>query len=81
MPKIEPKEKRLVAIVSGALGVVIVVATILTLILFRGVTLPFQWDQLLTLGLIISLFQPATVEYLDLRWQRGIDKNIPGLLR
>jgi flagellar protein FlaJ len=81
MPKIEPKEKRLVAIVSGALGVVIVVATILTLILFRGVTLPFQWDQLLTLGLIISLFPPATVEYLDLRWQRGIDKNIPGLLR
>jgi flagellar protein FlaJ len=44
-------------------------------------SLPLQWDQLLVLGLIISLFPAAGVEYLDLRWQRGIDKNIPRLLR
>ena len=81
MPKIEPSEKRLVAIVSGVLGAVWVVATIATLILFRGVTLPLQWDQLLVVGLIISLFPPAAVQYLDARWQRGIDKNIPRLLR
>jgi archaeal flagellar protein FlaJ len=81
MPKIEPNEKRLVAIVSGALGALIVIATFATLILFRGITLPLQWDQLLVLGMIISLFPPAAVEYLDLKWQRGIDKNIPRLLR
>lgn len=81
MPKIEPREKRLVAIVSGSLGALIVIATIATLILFRGVTLPLKWDQLLVFGLIICLFPPATVEYLDLRWQRGIDRNIPRLLR
>jgi flagellar protein FlaJ len=81
MPKIEPKEKRLVAIVSVALGVTMLVATIATLILFLGVTLPLQWDRLLIVGLMIALFPPATVEYLDLRWQRGIDKNIPSLLR
>jgi flagellar protein FlaJ len=44
-------------------------------------SLPLQWDRLIVLALIISLFPPATVEYLDLRWQRGIDKNIPRLLR
>ena len=81
MPKIAPKEKRLVLIVSSALGAVWVVATIATLILFRGVKLPLQWDQLLVVGLTISLFPPAAVEYLDTRWQRGIDKNIPRLLR
>jgi len=81
MPKIEPKEKRLVTIVSVALGVTMLVATIATLILFPGVTLPLQWDRLLIVGLMIALFPPATVEYLDLRWQRGIDKNIPSLLR
>jgi flagellar protein FlaJ len=42
---------------------------------------PLRWDQLLVFGLIVALFPPATVEYLDLRWQRGIDKNIPRLLR
>ncbi|HXX72956.1 MAG TPA: hypothetical protein VEI80_04610, partial [Candidatus Acidoferrales bacterium] len=81
MPKIEPKEKRLVAIVSVALGITMLVATIATLILFPSVTLPLQWDRLLIVGLMIALFPPATVEYLDLRWQRGIDKNIPSLLR
>ena len=44
-------------------------------------SLPLQWDRLIVLGLIISLFPPAAVEYLDLRWQRGIDKNLPRLLR
>ena len=81
MPKIEPNEKRLVAIVSGTLGALIVIATIASLILFRGRALPLQWDQLLVVGMIISLFPPAAVEYLDLKWQRGIDKNIPRLLR
>ena len=81
MPKIEPREKRLVAIVSATLGVVFLIATIVSLILFRDVTLPLTWDRMLVVGLMISLFPPATVEYLDLRWQRGIDRNIPRLLR
>jgi flagellar protein FlaJ len=81
MPKIQSKEKQLVAIVSGTLGALIVIVTVASLILFRGITLPLQWDQLLVVGMIISLFPPAAVEYLDLKWQRGIDKNIPRLLR
>jgi flagellar protein FlaJ len=81
MPKIEPKEKKLVAIVSVALGVVITIATVIAAFILRFQNMPFDWDQMLVLGLIVMVFPPAAIEYLDLRWQRGIDKNIPRLLR
>lgn len=81
MPKIDPKEKNLVAIVSVTLGVVMAIATIVAFFVLRFQNMPFTWDQLLILGMIIAVFPPASVEYLDLRWQRGIDQNIPRLLR
>jgi flagellar protein FlaJ len=81
LPKIEPKEKNLVAIVSVILGVVMVVATIVSVFILQFQNLPFTWDQLIILGIIVAIFPPATIEYLDLRWERGIDKNIPRLLR
>ncbi len=79
MPKIERSEKRIVAVASVAIGVVMTVAVLVSLILHMN--LPLQWDRLLVFGLIIALFPPAVVEYLDVRWERGIDKNIPRLLR
>jgi len=81
MPKIDPGEKQLVAIVSVALGVIMAVATLLAVFVFNFQNLPLDWDQLIILGLIIAVFPPAIVEYLDLSWQRAIDKNIPRLLR
>jgi flagellar protein FlaJ len=81
MPKIEPKEKKLVAIVSIVLGVVITIATIVAAFVLRFQNMPFDWDQMLVIALIVMVFPPAAIEYLDLRWQRGIDKNIPRLLR
>jgi flagellar protein FlaJ len=80
MPRIEPNEKRIVGVVSAALGVLMAVAALLGAFVLH-LNLLLQWDRLLVLGLIISLFPAAGVEYLDLRWQRGIDKNIPRLLR
>jgi len=81
LPKIEPKEKKLVAIVSVSLGVIMAILSLLAYFLFHFQGLPFDWDQLLILSLIVAIFPPAVVEYLDLQWQRGIDKNIPRLLR
>jgi flagellar protein FlaJ len=81
MPKIEPGEKQLVAIVSVALGVTVAAATLLAVFVYRFQNLPLDWDQLIILGLIIAVFPPAIVEHLDLSWERGIDKNIPRLLR
>jgi hypothetical protein len=77
MPKIDPKEKTLVAIVSVALGIVMAIATLVAAFILRLQNMPFTWDQMLILGITIAVFPPAVVEYLDLRWQRGIDKNIP----
>jgi len=81
MPKIDPKEKRLLAIVSIALGLIVAFIGIASAFLFRLQNLPLEWDQMVVLGLIVGMFPPAIVEYLDLRWERGIDKNIPRLVR
>jgi len=80
MARIEPKEKTIVAVTSVCIGLTFTIASIVgTFIL--GLTLPLTWDQLIVVGLMIALFPPAAMEYLDLRWQRGIDNNIPRLLR
>ncbi len=81
MPKIDPKEKKLVGIVSATLGVVMAILSLLAYFVFHFQGLPFDWDQLLILALMVAIFPTAAVEYLDLSWQRGIDKNIPRLLR
>jgi flagellar protein FlaJ len=81
MPKIEPKEKKLVGIVSVTLGIIMGIATIIASFILRFQNMPFTWDQLLILAMIIAVFPSAVVEWLDLRWERGIDKNIPRLLR
>jgi flagellar protein FlaJ len=81
LPKIDPKEKKLVGIVSVSLGVVMSILTLLAFFVFHFQGLPFDWDQVLILALMIAVFPTSVVEYLDLRWQRGIDKNIPRLLR
>lgn len=80
MPKIEPKERRLVAVVSLILGLVVTVTSVVSTFVLHE-SLPLQWDQLAVVGMMIAIFPPAVVEYLDLRWQRSIDKNIPRLLR
>jgi len=80
MPRIEPKEKNIVGAVSAAIGIVVFLAAIIGTFILR-LNLPLTWDQLTIVGIVIALFPPATVEYLDLRWQRGIDNNLPRLLR
>lgn len=81
MPRVEQKEKKLVAIVSASLGGVMVIVTLVMTFVLHFNNLPLDWDQMIVLGLIIAIFPPATVEFLNLRWERGIDKNIPRLLR
>jgi flagellar protein FlaJ len=80
MPRVEPKEKTIVAAISATIGIVITLAAVIGVFVLR-LTLPLTWDQLIIVGIMIALFPPAAVEYLDLRWQRGIDNNIPRLLR
>jgi len=81
MPKIDPKDKRLVAIVAVALGFFVALMGVLAAFVLKFPSMPLSWDQLIVLGMIVGIFPPAAVEFMDLRWQRGIDKNIPRLLR
>jgi archaeal flagellar protein FlaJ len=80
VPKIEKKEKQLVAAVSAALGVSIAVVAILSISVLHS-KMPFDWDQMIVIGLMVAVFPPSVIELMDLRWEHGIDKNIPRLLR
>ena len=80
MPRIEPKEKTIVAAISVGIGISVAIAAIIG-VFVMGLSFPLTWDQLIIVGIMISLFPPAVMETLDLRWQRGIDNNIPRLLR
>ena len=80
MPKIEAKDKKIVAAVSAALGLIVAIASLLSIFVLHN-SLIFDWDQMLVLGLMVALFPPAVLEFLDLQWEHGIDKNIPRLLR
>jgi flagellar protein FlaJ len=75
MPKIEKWEKKIAWIVSGALGITICVTAIL---LLRGSPL---FDEYFLLAVVITVFPPAVLDYVDYRWKRSVDKHLPDLFR
>ena len=75
MPKVEKWEKKIAWIVSIFLGAAIVVTACITL---RGKPL---FDEYLLLAVVITVFPPAVLDYVDYRWKRSIDKHLPDLLR
>jgi flagellar protein FlaJ len=75
MPKIEKREKKIAWTVSGFLGLIIVVTACIT---FWGKTL---FDDYILFALVITVFPPAVLDYVDYLWKRSIDKYLPDLLR
>jgi flagellar protein FlaJ len=75
MPKIGKNEKKIAWIVSGALGVIICMTAF---ILLRGSLL---FDEYLLLAVVITVFPPAVLDYVDYRWKRSVDKHLPDLFR
>jgi len=75
MPKIETWEKKIAWIVSGALGTTICGTAIL---LLMGSPL---FDEYVLLAVVITVFPPAVLDYVDYRWKRSIDKYLPDLFR
>jgi flagellar protein FlaJ len=75
MPKIEPWEKKIAWIVSGGLGLIICGTAIL---LLRGNTL---FEEYFLLAIVVTVFPPAVLDYVDYRWKRSIDNHIPDLFR
>ena len=75
MPKIEPWEKKIAWIVSGGLGLIICGTAIL---LLRGNPL---FEEYFLLAIVVTVFPPAVLDYVDYRWKRSIDNHIPDLFR
>jgi flagellar protein FlaJ len=80
MLRVTKQEKTFVAAVSVALGLIQLVTLVINE-LFLKAKLILETDQLFFLALIIALFPPAVVSFLDLRWRMSVDKNIPEFLR
>jgi len=75
MPKVKTWEKKIAWIVSGGLGLIICGTAILLLL---GDPL---FDEYFLLAVVITVFPPAVLDYVDYRWKRSIDKHIPDLFR
>jgi flagellar protein FlaJ len=75
MPKVESSEKKIAWIVSSSLGIVICLTAML---LLRDSPL---FDEYFLLAVVITVFPPAVLDYVDHRWKRSIDKHLPDLFR
>jgi flagellar protein FlaJ len=75
MPKVEAVEKKIAWIVSGSLGIIICLSAIL---LLRDNPL---FDEYFLLAVVITVFPPAVLDYVDYRWKRAVDKHLPDLFR
>ena len=80
MPKLERKEKQLTVAVSASLGIIIVAASETSIFVLHN-KMPFDWDSMIVIGIMVAIFPIAVLELIDLKWEQGIDKNIPRLLR
>jgi len=80
LPKLERREKQLTAAVSAALGIIIVTASRVSIFVLHK-KMPFDWDSMIVIGIMVAIFPIAVLELIDLKWESGIDKNIPRLLR
>ncbi|MEJ2240903.1 MAG: hypothetical protein P8Y18_01995, partial [Candidatus Bathyarchaeota archaeon] len=75
MPKVQKREKKIAWIVSGCLGLIICGTAILLLMdnpLF---------EEYFLLAVVITVFPPAVLDYVDYRWKRSFDNHIPDLFR
>lgn len=75
MPKIETWEKKTAWIVSAAVGVTICVTAVLRLM---GNQL---FDEYILLAVVLTVFPPAVLDYIDYLWKRSVDKHLPDLFR
>ena len=80
MTRVSKRDKKLVIIISVALGLTQVITVIMNEFMFKA-DLIFKTDQLIFLALIVALFPPAIINFVDMRWRLSIDKNIPEFLR
>jgi flagellar protein FlaJ len=75
MPKIERNEKRITWIVSVSLAVALI---LFGYFVFGGTA---RLDVIVFFAIIIALFPPAVLSYIDFKWRKAIDEHLPDLFR
>jgi flagellar protein FlaJ len=75
MPKIENRVKKIAWIASVLLATTIILFAYL---MFWG-TMAF--DEFVFFAVIIAVFPPAVLNYIDYKWRKAIDEHLPDLFR
>jgi len=79
MPKISKKEFKRIALSSVIAGSIIILYPFAAR--YLHLPMPLTQDTLTILGLIIIMFPSGIAHLFNVMWRRGIDRNIPKLLR
>lgn len=80
MLRVSKFEKKLVWVTSAVIGISLTTTAILSVFYFK-IKLIFRPDELMFIAMIVALFPPAVVNFLDARWKSDIDNNIPKMLK
>lgn len=75
MPKVESRHKKTVWAASISVAAIIVIVAALTL---RGKPL---FEDCIFFAVIVAVFPPAVLDYVDYRWRKAIDQRLPDLFR
>jgi len=78
--RVTKREKKIVWGVSIGIGVALGATTIVS-VLSPMPAMVLGIDQLFFIALVVTIFPPAMVEYVDMRWKASVDKNLPEFLR
>jgi flagellar protein FlaJ len=80
MMRVSKRDKKIVIVIAAVLGLIQITTLLINEFMLKA-DLVFKTDQLIFLTLIIVLFPPAIINYVDMRWRFSVDKNIPEFLR
>jgi flagellar protein FlaJ len=75
MPRITYKEKKIAWIVSITVGIIVIATGFGA---FLGTPL---LDEYVLFGIMLMIFPPSILDYVDYRWRRSIDEHLPDLFR
>jgi len=75
MPKIEKHEKKFAWFVSVSLAVAMV---LFAYFMFWGTV---AFDEFVFFAIIVAVFPPAILNYVDYKWRKAVDEHLPDLFR
>ncbi len=75
MPKIEKRTKKIAWTASVSTAIAIILFAYL---MFNGAT---TFDEFVFFAVIIAVFPPTILNYMDYKWRKNIDEHLPDLFR